>query len=267
MSDYLLDKEFIKAKDRLTIKEYIQDPATLEYLEKIDIQKDWHCLELGGGAGSITSWLCKKVGEYGLVSVIDLDTRFLEQLNYNNLKVIKANISDYNLGVENFNLIHGRDVLMHIENRDEVLIKLFNAVKSDGWILLEEPDVSVDTPDLLVSEQDKKLYKKVTDAIYQYLQIKGFDPYYGATLLGKLRKVGFTLLHAEGRVQMYVGGSNQQKSPHVLAFEQLSDELILNKYFTKDEFSDFLKLFEDNNFAWREGLTMSVWGKKTKGII
>jgi ubiquinone/menaquinone biosynthesis C-methylase UbiE len=264
MSDYLLDKELMEARNRLTIKENIQDSATLEYFEKIDIEKDWHCLELGGGAGSITSWLCKKVGLNGLVSVIDIDTRFLERLNFNNLDIIKANISDYDFGVENYNLIHGRDALMHIENRNEVLKKLYKSVKNNGWILLEEPDVSVDTPDPTLSEYEKNLYNRVTSAIYLFLQRKGIDPYFGATLLSKLREIGFTLLHAEGRVQMYLGGIGKQKSPHIMAFEQLEEALISNEYLTKKEFTDFLKLFKNNKFAWREGLTMSVWGKKIK---
>lgn len=267
MSGYLLDKGFIEARTRLTIKERIQDPATLEYFEKINIEKDWHCLELGGGAGSITSWLCEKVGINGFVSVIDLDTRFLDQMNFSNLEIIKASISDYDFGVENYNLIHGRDVLMHIGKRDEILEKLYKAVKNNGWILLEEPDVSVDTPDPSVSEDKKNLYKKITDAIYLFLQRQGIDPYFGGTLLKKLREVGFTLLQAEGRVQMYIGGIGKQKSPHIMAFEQLEDALISNEYFTKNEFTDFLKLFKDYNFAWREGLTMSVWGKKTNSII
>jgi SAM-dependent methyltransferase len=267
MSDYLLDKDFTVPKNRLVIKESIQDPATLEYLEKIKIKKGWHCLELGGGAGSVTAWLCEKVGVKGKVTVIDLDIRFLDRLSYENLEIIKQNISDYDFGTEKYNLVHGRDILMHIENRNEILEKISNAVKSNGWILLEEPDVSIDTPDPLVPEYEKKLYEKVTSNIYLYLQRKGIDPYYGATLPGRLRNIGFTSLMAEGRVQMYTGGINQQKTPHIMAFEQLEDALISDGFLLKSEFTDFLKLFEDDNFAWKEGFTMSVWGKKLKSKI
>lgn len=262
MSDYLLDKEYIEAKNRLTIKENIQDPATLECLEKIGVKKGWHCLELGGGGGSITIRLCEKTGKDGCVTVIDTETRFLEQLKFENLEVIKADISDYDFGAEKYDLIHGRDILLHIKNRDEVLENLCKAVRHNGWILLEEPDVSADTPDPSSSEAEKNLYNKVTDAIYLYLQRNGVDPYYGATLLGKMRKSGFIQLNAEGRVPMYTGGIDKQKTPHILAFEQLENDLIKNRYSTKEEFTEFLKLFTNKNFAWREGLTMSVWGRK-----
>ena len=60
MSDYLLDKEFNEAKERLTINEIVQDPGTIEYLVKIGVGENWNCLEIGGGAGSIASWLCEK---------------------------------------------------------------------------------------------------------------------------------------------------------------------------------------------------------------
>jgi 16S rRNA A1518/A1519 N6-dimethyltransferase RsmA/KsgA/DIM1 with predicted DNA glycosylase/AP lyase activity len=94
MSDYLLDKEFNEAKNRLTINEQVQDPATIKCLENINVNKNWHCLELGGGAGSITSWLCEKTVGYGRVTVIDQDTRFLEQLRYSNLEVLKEDITE-----------------------------------------------------------------------------------------------------------------------------------------------------------------------------
>jgi len=264
MPDYLLDKEFNEAKNRLTLNELVQDPATIRYLKKIKVHKNWHCLELGGGAGSITSWLCEKVAENGRVTVIDLETRFLEQLNYNNLKVLKEDISQYDFGVEKYDLIHGRDILVHINNRDEVLEKISKAVKFNGWILLEEPDVSVDIPDPTALEEEKNLYKKVTACIYMFLQKSGLDPYYGAKLLGKLRSTGFTSLHAEGHTQMFKGGIDREKSPHLLAFAQLEETLVSGKYLSKKEFGDFWELSKNKNFAWREGLTMSVWGKKTK---
>jgi ubiquinone/menaquinone biosynthesis C-methylase UbiE len=264
MSDYLLDKDYIEAKNRLRIKENIQDPATLEYLEKIGIKKGWHCLELGGGGGSITARLCEKAGEDGRVIVIDTETRFLEDLDFSNLEIIKADISGYDPGEEKYDLIHGRDILLHIKNRDTILENLCRAVKYNGWILLEEPDVSADTPDPSSSEYEKNLYNKVTGSIYLFLQRNGVDPYYGAALLVKLRKSGFTQLNAEGRVPIYTGGIDGQKTPHVMAFEQLEDDLIKNGLSTKEEFAEFLKLFSNKNFTWREGFTISVWGKKSK---
>jgi ubiquinone/menaquinone biosynthesis C-methylase UbiE len=263
MSEYLLDKEFNEAKERLAINEQVQDPATIEYLEKINIGNDWNCLEIGGGAGSITSWLCEKVGENGRVTVIDLEPRFLEQLNYNNLQILKEDISKYDFGVEKYDLIHGRDILIHIENRDDVLRNLSKAVKLNGWILLEEADVSVDMPDPAASEDEITLYKKVTKCVYRFLKNSGLDPYYGAKLLGMLRNSGFNSLYAEGRVRMFIGGDGLQKSPHMMAFGQLKEAMVSGKYLSKKEFDDFLELSKNKNFAWREGLTMSVMGKKT----
>jgi hypothetical protein len=263
MSDYLLDKEFNEAKERLTINEIVQDPGTIEYLVKIGVGRNWNCLEIGGGAGSIASWLCEKVGENGRVTAIDLEPRFLEQLNYNNLEIVKADISKYDFGSEKYDLIHGRDILIHIENRDEVLKNLSRAVKINRWILLEEPDVSVDIPDPTATEDEKKIYKKVTECIYRFLQNSGLDPYYGSKLLGLLRNSGFTSLHAEGRARMFMGGDDRQKSPHMMAFGQLEEAIVSGKYLSKKEFSDFLELSKNKKFAWREGMTMSVMGKKT----
>jgi hypothetical protein len=41
-------------------------PGTLwAYLTTVGVAGDWHCLELGGGNGSIAEWLAAKVGASG----------------------------------------------------------------------------------------------------------------------------------------------------------------------------------------------------------
>jgi ubiquinone/menaquinone biosynthesis C-methylase UbiE len=65
----------------------MEDPATIEYLAKIGVAPGWHCLEIGAGAGSITEWLCQRVGSSGRVVATDINTCFLEELNFAHLEI------------------------------------------------------------------------------------------------------------------------------------------------------------------------------------
>lgn len=89
---YVLDNEWVHARERLSIFERLEDPGTIERLNEIGVGEGWHCLEVGGGGGSIAEWLCKCVGPTGRVVATDINTRFLDALDYPNLEVLEHNV-------------------------------------------------------------------------------------------------------------------------------------------------------------------------------
>src|SRR5207302_1313015 len=74
---YAWDNSWADARRRLELLEQCWDPRSQEALSRAGVQPGWRCLEVGGGAGSIASWLCDAVGPDGTVVAVDLDTRFL----------------------------------------------------------------------------------------------------------------------------------------------------------------------------------------------
>lgn len=76
---YLFDNNWMQARLRLSTLETIEDPATIDHLEKIGIAEGWNCLEVGAGGGSITEWLCRRVGPTGNVVATDVNTRYLDR--------------------------------------------------------------------------------------------------------------------------------------------------------------------------------------------
>jgi 2-polyprenyl-3-methyl-5-hydroxy-6-metoxy-1,4-benzoquinol methylase len=132
---YTFDNSWVKARERLRALERIEDPATIEYLEKIGVAPGWHCLEVGGGAGSIAAWLCQRVGSIGRVVATDIDTRFLDELSFAQLEIWEHNIATEDLEPAAFDLVHTRNVLMHLPEREEVIKKMANAVNYSGWLL------------------------------------------------------------------------------------------------------------------------------------
>ncbi|MCP4657105.1 MAG: methyltransferase domain-containing protein [bacterium] len=262
MTQYLLDQEWEEARQRLSLQEQVLDPATIGYLERIGVAEGWHCLEIGGGGGSIAAWLCLRVGSAGRVVATDLKPRFLKALEFPQLEVLEHDIVTDDLESGAFDLVHLREVLIHIPEREAVLRKLTQAVKPGGWLLAEETDVSTDSPEPTSPEPMRQLYRKVVEAIYSFLGDRGLDLTFGARLFGFLRSLDLEHLHAEGKLYMYRGGSAGTRSPHMMAFAQLREAVVSTGRVTDQEFQSFLDLSDNPEFAWREALTLSAWGRR-----
>jgi ubiquinone/menaquinone biosynthesis C-methylase UbiE len=138
---YALDNAAVQAGDRVAALSQLFDSGTIHHLEERGVAAGWHCLEVGGGGGSMAAWLSERVGPNGRVTVTDINTRFLESLQRPNLEVRRHNIVTDPLPEATFDLVHARLVLMHLPERDAVLARLIKALKPGGWLLDEEFDV------------------------------------------------------------------------------------------------------------------------------
>src|ERR1700738_5415901 len=113
MSTYVFDTEWELERERLAGLERIFDPGTREVLAGVGVEPGWRCLEVGAGGGSVTEWLCERVGASGRVVATDLDTRFVETLDYPQLEHRRHNIVTDELEEGGFDLVHTRAVLTH----------------------------------------------------------------------------------------------------------------------------------------------------------
>ena len=89
------------------------DPLTKRRIGRLGLAPDVRCLEVGGGRGSITRWLCQDVAPRGQVTATDLDTGFLSELSLPNLTVLRHDVRTDGFPEGSFGLVHVRAVLMH----------------------------------------------------------------------------------------------------------------------------------------------------------
>ena len=89
---YTLDNAWVHARERLGRLEAHFDPGSIRHLERLGVAGGWHCLEVAAGGGSIATWLSRKVGATGRVVATDIDTRFLDGLDYPNVEVRRHDI-------------------------------------------------------------------------------------------------------------------------------------------------------------------------------
>lgn len=261
-SRYLLDRDRREALRRLRNIEKLEDPATIACLERIGVSSGWRCLEAGAGAGSIARWLGRQVGETGRVLAADLNTDLLELEPRPNVECRRIDLAADTLEEAAFDLVHARNVLVHVAEREDALRKLARAVVPGGWIVLEEPDLVADGPDPTCSSEKQDLYRKGTGAVFSFISAQGLDIHFGARLRGRLRALGFESVSAEGLAVTFQGGNPLHASPHGDAFADLADPVVSEGLITREEFAAFLALYGDPDFAWREGLRVITWGRR-----
>ncbi len=138
---YWFDNSFSDEGDRLRLLESIADPRSIRLLEQLPVARNWRCAELGAGHGSMASWLADRVGDGGSVLAVDKDTTLLEHLGErSNIEIVEKSIEDLDLPASSIDLIHTRNVLMHVDGADAVIARLIDALRPGGVLLVEEAD-------------------------------------------------------------------------------------------------------------------------------
>jgi trans-aconitate methyltransferase len=113
---------------------------TKRRIEHLGIADGARCLEVGGGRGSITRWLCEIVGPAGRVTATDIQVGFLDTVDAANLDVVRHDIRTDTFPQGSLDLVHTRAVLMHVPDDSDLLPRMVSWLAPGGWMLLEEPD-------------------------------------------------------------------------------------------------------------------------------
>jgi SAM-dependent methyltransferase len=259
MTQYTLDNAWQEARERIAMGERVLDPGTIRHLTARGVGAGWRCLEVGGGGGSITEWLCQRVGPGGRVVATDIDPRFLAALSYPTLEVRQHNIASDALEARAFDLIHTRNVLVHVPDREAVLRRLVAALKPGGWLLAEEADFVTLAP-VAGTPEAAALFERVTAAILPAAAARGMDVGYGRRLEPALRDAGLVETGAEGRSFIYWGGTPGGEY-HRLAWAQLRG-LVVGPALTDAEMDRMLALLQEPAFACQSPLFVAAWGRR-----
>lgn len=135
---YTLSNQWKSARQRLATLEEWANPYTFDSLDKVNIQKGWHCLDAGAGLGGVTHWLAERVGPEGTVTALDMDPHFLQEITDANVRILEQNLVTDDLPQETYDCIFARDVLMHIPEREQVIKKFVAALKPGGVLITED---------------------------------------------------------------------------------------------------------------------------------
>jgi ubiquinone/menaquinone biosynthesis C-methylase UbiE len=258
-STYSLDNSSREAPARFDALSGMFDRGSIRHLEDRGVSESWRCLEVGGGGGSITSWLANCVGPTGQVVVTDIDPRFLEPLAAHNVEVRKHNIVTDPLPDAAFDLIHARLVLVHLPEREKVLARLVSALKPGGWLVDEEFDSVSLLPDPAVSPGEVSLNTQL--AVMRVLEDRGAERRFGRLLYGRLRAHGLVEVGAEARLFMWRGGSSDVSLMRT-NFKELRDDLLDAHYITEQELDQDSARLDDPEFMTPSPIMWAAWGRR-----
>jgi SAM-dependent methyltransferase len=150
----------------------------------------------------------------GRVVATDIDTRFLRALNYPALEVREHNVVTDALEAETFDLVHGRTLLMHLPEREQVLNKMAQAIRPGGWIVVEDLDVYTQTPVPGMKPWQSDLFVQGTEADYAFLEDRDVTVHMGLQLppIVELHWVSIRCL-ARGVPGLFVAGRGLDDRP------------------------------------------------------
>jgi ubiquinone/menaquinone biosynthesis C-methylase UbiE len=265
MSRYIFDNAAQQAAQRFDSLETLYDRRTIGFLEATGVGQGWHCLEVGGGSGSIARWLSDRVGPTGRVLVTDIDTRHLDALaalGRPNLELQRHDVGVDPLPESAFDLIHERLVLIHVPARQQALGRLVAALKPGGWLVVEDFDPTfIDRTFATGDPGATDLYRKMLTAQWRLMAERGFEAGWGRNLYRRLRDHGLVEVGLEGHLAVRPGGS-----PGALLdranFEQIRAEAARAGLITDEEVDRVLAFLDDPDSASSSPVMMSAWGRK-----
>jgi SAM-dependent methyltransferase len=204
--EYLLDTGSELGREQLHYLETLLDPPTTRFLETVEVQPGWRCLDLGAGAGSITRWLAERTGPDGTVVAVDLDTDHL--VEQPGVEVWRHDIND-GLPVEGpFDLVHARSLLMHLSRREEIFTTLVQALAPGGWLVIAD---GIDHPQHVLSapsEADKVLFTRVMDiGMHVALRGAGVSWEWAHEVDGHMTAAGLVDIHSVEHAFTATGGT------------------------------------------------------------
>lgn len=257
---YLLDHRWEPEYARLTILAQVLDPETTRQLEMLGVAAGWQCLEVGGGAGSIAQWLCRRVGPRGRVVATDLETAFLESIDEPNLEVRQHDIATDELELGTFDLVHCRAVLEHLPlpGRHAAIRRMIAALKPGGWLLAEDGDTISFLP---ASPHDAELFMRCTRQFEAFIIVNGGAPHYGRRLRAELLEQGLSDVTCKGFLFEW-GGNLPQTAIWLYNYRRLREPIVAAGLLSNTEVDSFLRLIETPSFRAFSPILMAAWGHK-----
>jgi SAM-dependent methyltransferase len=246
---------------RLKLIEQNNDPSTFRQLDAIGISEGWRCLEVGAGGGSVTRWLSERVGAAGNVVAADLDVRFLGNIRAQNVEVRRCDITQDPIEPSSYDLVHARNLLMHLRDPLAVLWRIYAALRPGGWLMVEDVDNgTVEATD--PAHPFAAAFDLCAQARIKFLLAGGvMDLRYGRTLPVHMEELRLTDVGNEA-VTLVGRGRSPTSQLMIQSFRPMDDAMVANGVVGQSDVSDAQRAFEDPSFLYRGGLIVAVWGRK-----
>jgi ubiquinone/menaquinone biosynthesis C-methylase UbiE len=253
---YILDDASAVEYKRLDLMSKILDPWTRQYLIGLGVGEGWHCLELGGGNGSIAQWLAAKVGASGSVTAIDINPVLIELVPAQNLSVQQMDLRAGELESESYDLVTCRALLHQIaEYAPQVLARMAEAVKPGGWLMIQEPDFH------LAPTTEPEVWARTWEGLIEWGRASGVDWLIGRKLPSMVAGLGLGHPQAKTDVQN-IRGRDRGALYFQLFFAEVRDRLIAAGHLDAGTIDAASALLDDAKYWTQCWMMTAVWVRK-----
>jgi SAM-dependent methyltransferase len=248
---YSFDPSWEGERQRLALIEEWLDPHSIRIFEEHGVQRGWRCLDVGAGGGSITQWLCDRVGPEGSVLAVDADTRFLEKLGAPNLELMRADVEQEELPEAAFDLVHTRFLLQHLPGRDRVLEKLARALKPGGLLLVLD---SGGTPPQAMQQVER--FQRFALAMLEAASKAGWDLTWAPSLPQRLTTLGLEDVQARSFREFVRGSPRGFTGFTAASIDRLRERLVATGHVDSTDIDATIDMHRDPASAF---LTFECW--------
>ena len=256
MKPYILDDASAIEYQRLDLMSKILDPWTRGYLTALGVGKGWHCLELGGGNGSITEWLASNVGATGSVTAIDINPVLLELVPAQNLTVQQLDLRTGELPSQSYDLVTCRALLHQIaEYAPQVMARMAAAVRPGGWLLIQEPDFH------LAPTTEPEVWARTWQGLIAWGQASGVEWLIGRKLPSMVADLGLGHPQAKTDVQN-IRGRDRGALYFQLFLAEVRDRVIAAGQLDAATIDAASALLDDPNYWTQCWMMTAVWVRK-----
>ena len=194
---------------RLQLLEEFLDPLTQPALLDAGVGPGSNVLEVGPGAGSMVRWLSDTVGPEGRVTAIDINPRFVQDIDLPNVTIREADLLNAPADLGPFDVVYARYVMLHLPDAQAGARALFNLLKLGGravsvdvnWRTLRAADRSHP----LAQEFDAQM--DTATEVFRDVGIMDLD--FGPKAAVVFEGAGFVDVQCRGTARLLRGGTHE----------------------------------------------------------
>ena len=210
---------------------------------------------------SIARWLAERVGPTGSVLATDIDPRFIPDSQLAQLEVARHDITTDVIPTARYDLIHSRLVLSHLSQRRDVLVRLIQALRPGGWLVIEDFCSAFERGSEPANPIDAK-YRSVRAALDGFIaRFNDNESDYATILPQLLASLGLADVGGEGRTVFSHGGSPAMQVIEA-AFGQVGDQMIAAGLVDRSALDEAIVFVTTPTSIVNLPMMVSAWGRQ-----
>lgn len=252
--------------ERLHLLNQLYGPASEAVLRRAGMAEGSRVVEIGCGAGNMTCWIARQVGESGCVFGMDKSLAQIEQarrqadaLGLTNVTFVEGTAYSPPLPPQSFDVVYSRLVLMHLQRPLQALQAMGSLLWQGGRLVCEELDLTswLCNPQARCVEQFIELNLKLGER-------RGEDFRLGGSLHRLFRAAGFRTLEVAGHMPLVLRGPTKRLL--WMTFGQFAPGLVEEGLASAEEVqrvgAELLQVADDDTTLLGLPLMVQVWGVK-----